>query len=150
VATALPTIGHDLRDFDNLPWVVTAYLISSTAVTPLYGKLSDIHGRRAMLLASLALFVLGSVACAVAPTMLALILARGLQGVGGGGLISLAQTVIADVVAPKERARYQGLIASVFVASSVIGPVLGGVFAEKLHWSLIFWINLPLGLSRYG
>jgi MFS family permease len=148
VATALPTIGHDLGNFDNLPWVVTAYLISSTAVTPLYGKLSDIHGRRAMLLASLALFVLGSVACAVAPTMLALILARGLQGVGGGGLISLAQTVIADVVAPKERARYQGLIASVFVASSVIGPVLGGVFAEKLHWSLIFWINLPAGIGR--
>ncbi len=108
VATALPTIGHDLGDFDNLPWVVTAYLISSTAVTPLYGKLSDIHGRRTMLLASIALFVVGSVACALAPTMLALILARGLQGIGGGGLISLAQTVIADVVAPKERARYQG------------------------------------------
>jgi EmrB/QacA subfamily drug resistance transporter len=147
VATALPTIGHELGDIDDLPWVVTAYLLSSTAVTPLYGKLSDIHGRRAMLLASIALFVLGSVACALAPSMLVLIVARALQGVGGGGLISLAQTVIADVVAPKERARYQGLIASVFVASSVLGPVLGGVFAQKLHWSLIFWINLPLGLA---
>ena len=93
------------------------------------------------------MFVLGSVACALAPSMLALILARGLQGIGGGGLISLAQTIIADVVAPKERARYQGLIASVFVASSVPGPVLGGVFAQHLHWSLIFWINLPLGLA---
>ena len=147
VAPALPTIGHELGDLDGLPWVVTAYLLSSTAVTPLYGKLSDIHGRRAMLLTSIALFVLGSLACALAPSMLALILARGLQGVGGGGLISLAQTIIADVVAPKERARYQGLIASVFVVSSVLGPVLGGVFAQQLHWSLIFWINLPLGLA---
>ncbi len=146
VAPALPTIGRELGDVDALPWVVTAYLISSTAVTPLYGKLSDIHGRRAMLLTSLALFVLGSIACAVAPSMLLLIAARGLQGIGGGGLISLAQTVIADVVAPKERARYQGMIASVFVASSVIGPVLGGGFAQMAHWSLIFWINLPLGL----
>ena len=147
VATALPTIGEDLGDLDDLPWVVTAYLISSTAVTPLYGKLSDIHGRRAMLLASIGLFVLGSVACALAPTLLLLILARTLQGIGGGGLISLAQTVIADVVAPKERARYQGLIASVFVASSVLGPILGGMFAQLAHWSLIFWINLPLGLG---
>ena len=147
VATALPTIGQDLGDLDDLPWVVTAYLISSTAVTPLYGKLSDIHGRRTMLLASIGLFVLGSVACALAPSLLLLILARALQGIGGGGLISLAQTVIADVVAPRERARYQGLIASVFVASSVLGPVLGGMFAQLLHWSLIFWINLPLGLA---
>ena len=147
VATALPTIGQDLGDLDDLPWVVTAYLISSTAVTPLYGKLSDIHGRRTMLLASIGLFVLGSVACALAPSLLLLILARALQGIGGGGLISLAQTVIADVVAPRERARYQGLIASVFVASSVLGPILGGLFAQMLHWSLIFWINLPLGLA---
>ena len=147
VATALPTIGRALHDVDDLPWVVTAYLLTSTAVTPLYGKLSDIHGRRAMLLVSIALFLLGSLACAVAPSMLALILARGLQGIGGGGLISLAQTVIADVVAPKERARYQATIASVFVASSIAGPILGGVFAEHLHWSMIFWINLPLGAA---
>ena len=147
VATALPTIGRALHDVDDLPWVVTAYLLTSTAVTPLYGKLSDIHGRRAMLLVSIALFLLGSFACAVAPSMLALILARGLQGIGGGGLISLAQTVIADVVAPKERARYQATIASVFVASSIAGPILGGVFAEHLHWSMIFWINLPLGVA---
>ena len=147
VATALPTIGRALHGVDDLPWVVTAYLLTSTAVTPLYGKLSDIHGRRAMLLVSIALFLLGSLACAVAPSMLALILARGLQGIGGGGLISLAQTVIADVVAPKERARYQATIASVFVASSIAGPILGGVFAEHLHWSMIFWINLPLGAA---
>jgi EmrB/QacA subfamily drug resistance transporter len=147
VATALPTIGRELGDLEHLPWVVTAYLLTSTTVTPLYGKLSDIHGRRKTLLLSIGLFVLGSLACAAAPSMLALVLARGLQGLGGGGLISLAQTVIADVVAPRERARYQGHIASVFVASSVGGPVLGGFFADHLHWSLIFWVNLPLGLA---
>jgi EmrB/QacA subfamily drug resistance transporter len=146
VAPALPTIGRALHDVGQLPWVVTAYLLSSTAVTPLYGKLSDIHGRRAMMLVSIGVFVLGSIACALAPTMLALVLARGLQGIGGGGLISLAQTIIGDVVAPMQRARYQAYFAAVFVASSVAGPILGGVFAQYLHWSLIFWINLPLGL----
>ncbi len=148
VATALPTIGRELGDPENLPWVVTAYLLSSTAVTPLYGKLSDIHGRRLILLIGIGTFVLGSLACALAPSMTALIVARALQGLGGGGLISLAQTIIADVVAPKERGRYQGYIAGVFVTSSVAGPVLGGFFAEHLHWSMIFWINLPLGLAR--
>ena len=99
-----------------------------------------------MMLVSIGVFLVGSIACALAPTMLVLILARGLQGVGGGGLISLAQTIIGDIVAPKERARYQAYFAAVFVASSVAGPVLGGVFAQHVHWSMIFWINLPLGL----
>lgn len=146
VATAMPTIGRALHDVEQLPWVVTAYLLSSTAVTPLYGKLSDIHGRRTMMLVSIGIFMVGSVACALAPTMLALILARGLQGIGGGGLISLAQTIIGDIVAPKERARYQAYFATVFVASSIAGPILGGFFAQHLHWSVIFWINLPMGL----
>jgi EmrB/QacA subfamily drug resistance transporter len=147
VATALPTIGRALHDVDQLPWVVTAYLLSSTAVTPLYGKLSDLHGRRAMMLVSIGVFVVGSIACALAPSMLMLILARGLQGIGGGGLISLAQTIVGDIVAPMQRARYQAYFAAVFVTSSVAGPILGGVFAQHLHWSLIFWINLPLGLA---
>lgn len=149
VATALPTIGRELGDLAHLPWVVTAYLLTSTAVTPLYGKLADIHGRRIVLLIGIGVFVLGSVACALAPTMLALIIARAVQGLGGGGLISLAQTIIADVVAPKERARYQGYIAGVFVTSSIAGPVLGGLIAQNAHWSLIFWLNLPLGLAAY-
>jgi EmrB/QacA subfamily drug resistance transporter len=149
VATALPTIGRELRDLEHLPWVVTAYLLTSTAVTPLYGKLADIHGRRVTLLIGIGTFVLGSIACALAPTMLALILARAVQGLGGGGLISLAQTIIGDVVAPRERGRYQGYIASVFVTSSVAGPALGGLIAEHLHWSFIFWINLPLGLLAF-
>lgn len=145
VATAMPTIGLDLGDAQNLPWIVTAYLLVSTAVTPLYGKLSDIHGRRIMLLIAIATFSVGSLFCALAPSMVLLALARGLQGIGGGGLIALAQTIIGDIMSPKERARYQVYIASVFVASSIAGPLLGGFFAQHLHWSLIFWINLPIG-----
>ncbi|MEP9369840.1 MDR family MFS transporter [Xanthobacter sp. VNH20] len=149
VATALPTIGSDLNDFVNLSWVVTAYLLSSTAVTPLYGKMSDVLGRRVVLMFAIGVFMLGSLACALAPSMLVLILARGLQGLGGGGLISLSQTIIADVVSPRERGRYQGYIAGVFAASSIAGPVLGGVISDHLHWSVIFWINLPLGLAAF-
>nr|WP_273546334.1 MULTISPECIES: MDR family MFS transporter [unclassified Xanthobacter] len=147
VATALPSIGAAFGDFANLPWVATAYLLTGTVATPLYGKLSDIYGRRVMLLVSVAVFTVASVACALAPNLLVLVLARGLQGLGGGGLISLSQTIIADVVSPRERGRYQGQIATVFAASSVAGPVLGGFFAEHLHWSLIFWINVPLGIA---
>lgn len=150
VATALPTIGRHFGDLGDLSWVVTAYLLTATAVTPLYGKLSDIHGRRALMLIAIALFVLGSIACALAPSMTALVLARGLQGLGGGGLMALAQTIIADIVSPRERGRYQGYIGAVFAVSSVGGPVLGGFLTEHLDWSLIFWINLPLGLAALG
>lgn len=149
VSTALPTIGKTLGDVEHMPWVVTSYLLAATAVTPLYGKFSDIHGRRIALLIGIATFVIGSVACAVAPTMWVLIVARAVQGLGGGGLISLAQTIIADITTPKERARYQVYIASVFIASSLLGPVLGGFFAQKLHWSMIFWINVPLGIGAF-
>lgn len=147
VAPALPTIGADLGNFTDLSWVITAYLLAATIATPLYGKLSDIHGRRVMLLISVAVFTLASVACAMASSLLALVLARAVQGLGGGGLISLAQTIIADVVSPRERGRYQAQIAAVFAASSVAGPVLGGLFAQYAHWSFIFWINLPLGIA---
>ncbi len=146
VVTALPTIGRALGKPEYLPWVVTAYLLSSTAVTPLYGKVSDIVGRRKTLLFAIAVFVIGSVACAAAPNLLLLIIARALQGLGGGGLISLAQTIIADIVSPKERSRYQVYIAGVYMLASISGPLLGGAMAQHLHWSLIFWINLPIGL----
>ncbi len=145
VATALPTIGSELHDLEHLQWVVTAYLLSATAVTPLYGKLADIYGRRRMLLIAISTFVFGSLLCALAPAMIVLITARFIQGLGGGGLIALAQTIVADVVPPRERMRYQAYFASVFVTSSVVGPVIGGFFAQDLHWSFIFWINLPLG-----
>jgi EmrB/QacA subfamily drug resistance transporter len=147
VATALPTIGRHFGDLGDLSWVVTAYLLTGTAVTPLYGKLSDIHGRRGMMLAAICIFVAGSLACALAPSMTALVLARALQGLGGGGLMALAQTIIADIVSPRERGRYQGYIGAVFATSSIGGPVLGGFLTEHIDWSLIFWINLPLGLA---
>ncbi len=150
VATALPTIGRRFGDLGDLSWVVTAYLLTGTAVTPLYGKLSDIHGRRAVMLIAITLFMLGSLACALAPSMQALVLGRALQGSGGGGLIALTQIIIADIVSPRERGRYQGYIGAVFAASSVGGPVLGGFLTQHLDWSLIFWINIPLGLAALG
>ncbi len=146
VVTALPTMGRALGNPEYLPWVVTAYLLSSTAVTPLYGKVSDIAGRRKTLLFAILVFVIGSIACALAPSLLLLILARALQGLGGGGLISLAQTIIADIVSPKERSRYQVYISGVYMLASISGPLLGGYMAQHWHWSLIFWINLPVGL----
>jgi len=147
VVTAMPTIGKELGDPQNLPLIVTAYLVAATAVTPLYGKFADVYGRRHILAAGLIIFIFGSLACALAPTMGLLAAARFLQGLGGGGLISLAQTVIADLVTPRERGRYQTYFAAVFATSSIAGPVLGGFFAQYLHWSLIFWINAPLGLA---
>src|SRR5665647_1597055 len=150
VATALPTIGRHFGNLDDLAWVVTAYLLTATASTPLYGKLSDIYGRRVVMLTAIAIFIAGSIACAMAPSMPALVVSRGLQGLGGGGLMALAQTIIADIVSPRERGRYQGYIGAVFATSSVGGPVLGGFLTEHLDWSLIFWINLPLGLVALG
>ncbi|WP_159727929.1 MDR family MFS transporter [Methylosinus sp. Ce-a6] len=149
VATALPTIGQDLDDFAHLPWIVTAYLIAATTVTPLYGKLADIHGVRVMLLIGIFTFVLGSIFCALSPSLTALAVARAVQGMGGGGLIALAQTIIADLVSVRERGRALSYLSIVFAGASVGGPILGGVFAEYLHWSLIFWINLPLGLAAF-
>ena len=147
VATALPTIGRDLHSVESLSWVVTAYLLSATAVTPLYGKLSDIYGRRTVLVTAIGIFVVGSIACALAQSMQALILARTVQGLGGGGLIALSQTIIADIMAPRERALWQAYFGMVFASANVFGAVLGGLFAQYLHWSLVFWINVPIGLA---
>src|SRR5882724_397476 len=144
VATALPTIAASLGDIDNMSWVVTANLLCATAATPLYGKLSDIHGRRTMMLVAIGIYAAGSLACALAPSMLALILARALQGLGGGGLMPLVQTIIGDVASPRDRPRYQAYTSSTFIISMVGGPLMGGFVAEHPHWSWIFWINLPL------
>ncbi|MDK9697277.1 MAG: MFS transporter [Siculibacillus sp.] len=144
VSPALPTIGAALGDVEYLSWVVSAYFLTSTAVTPLYGKLADLRGRRPTLYAAVGIFSLGSVLCAVAPNMTLLVVGRAVQGLGGGGLISLVQTVIGDVVPPRERGRFMGWISLVWATASVSGPVIGGVFAQHLHWSLIFWINLPV------
>jgi len=149
VAPALPAIGKSLGGIDELSWVVTAYLLAVTATTPLFGKLSDIYGRRAVLLSAIGIFIAGSVACALAPTIWMLILARGLQGIGGGGLLPIAQTIIADLLSPRERPIVQGRTSVMFMSASILGPVLGGLLTDHLHWSLIFWINLPLGAVAF-
>src|SRR5262249_8379623 len=131
----------------NLSWVITAYLVSSTAIAPVFGALSDIYGRRVTITLSLLLFIVGSVLCALAPNLLVLILARALQGVGGGGILPVVQTIIADVITRRERGQYQAYFSAVWAASGIGGPILGGVMTEYLDWSVIFWINLPLGAA---
>ncbi|HEX6957964.1 MAG TPA: MDR family MFS transporter [Ferrovibrio sp.] len=147
IAAALPRMAADLHDVEHMSWIVSAYLLTSTAVTPIYGKLSDLYGRKLMLQTAILIFLLTSLLCGLASDMGQLIAFRALQGLGGGGLLAMAHATIADVVSPRERGRYQGYIASVFAASSVIGPVLGGLFVEHLSWAWVFWINLPLGLA---
>lgn len=146
VTPAMPTIGSALGGSEYLPWVITAYLLTGTACAPLYGKIADSYGRRPVITAAVLIFLLGSVAAALAPNMLALIVARAIQGVGGGGLFVLAQVVIGDTVPPRERAVYAGYISGTWAIASITGPVLGGFFADHWHWSLIFWVNLPMGL----
>jgi MFS family permease len=146
VASALPTIGRDLNDFHNLSWIVIAYLLSSTIVAPLYGKLADIHGRRAMVLVALGLFVVGSALCAMAPNMATLIAGRTLQGIGGGGIVPLIQIIVADMVTPRERGHYQAYMGTAWIVAGTAGPAAGGIIADYWHWSMIFWLNVPLGL----
>ena len=147
VAPALPTIARDLGSFADLSWVITAYLLASTATTPIFGKLSDLYGRRNLLIISIGIFILGSIACALAPSMLWLVVARAFQGIGGGGLLALPNTIIADVVSPRDRGKYQGYFAAVYAISGLAGPVLGGVLTEHLSWTLVFWLNIPLGVA---
>jgi EmrB/QacA subfamily drug resistance transporter len=145
IATAVPTIARDLGDVSLISWIISAYLLTSTCITPIIGKLSDLYGRRWTLIACLALFMIGSAACALAEAMIPLIIARAVQGVGGGGLVTLGQAVIADIVTPRERARYSAQFSTIYASASVLGPTLGGVLTEYWGWPWIFWINLPLG-----
>ena len=146
VSTALPTIVADLGGLEHLSWVVTAYILTSTIVAPLYGKLGDLYGRRNTIFVSVGLFLLGSVLCGVATSMTFLIIARAIQGLGGGGLFVLALSVVGDVVPPRERGKIQGVFAAVFSTSSVLGPLAGGWISENWDWHWIFFINIPLGL----
>jgi MFS family permease len=147
LATALPTIGRDLGDSHSLPWLITAYLLAATAVVPLYGKLADIWGRKATLRLALAVYMAGSLVCALAPNMLVLILGRALHGLGGGGLATMGSVVLGDVVAPKERGRYYAYFAVVYTTAGALGPVIGGFFSDYAHWSGIFWFNIALGVA---
>jgi len=146
VSTALPTIVGDLGGLEHLSWVVTAYLLASTASTPLYGKISDLYGRKPVFRFAIIVFLIGSALAGLSTQMWQLIAARGVQGLGAGGLMALAFAIIGDVIPPRERGRYQGYFGAVFAVSSVAGPLLGGFFVEHLSWHWIFFINIPLGI----
>src|SRR4051812_39689962 len=149
VATALPTIVGDFGGLEHISWVVSAYLLGQTAVTPLYGKLGDLYGRKRVLQSAIVIFLVGSALCGAAQSLGMLIAFRAIQGLGGGGLIVLTMAAIGDVVPPRERGRYQGLFGAVFGVSSVVGPLLGGVFVDNLSWRWIFYVNVPIGLIAF-
>src|SRR4051794_15449192 len=150
VATALPTIVAELGGLEHLSWVTSAYLLAQTAVTPLYGKLGDLYGRKRVLQSAIVLFLAGSALCGLAGSMDELIAFRAVQGLGGGGLIVLTQAIVGDVVPPRERGKYQGLFGGVFALASVGGPLLGGLIVEHVSWRWIFYVNLPLGVLALG
>ena len=146
VATALPDIAASLGDVERVSWVVVSYLMATTIAAAVHGRLGDALGRRRLMLVSLWVFIVASVACALAPTLLALVAARVLQGFGGGGLMTLSQALVGEVVPGRERIRYQGYLASVFMISSTLGPVAGGWLTQHFGWASVFWVNIPLGL----
>src|SRR3954449_9960275 len=150
VSTALPTIVGDLGGLEHISWVVTSYLLAVTVVTPLYGKLGDLFGRKIVLQAALVIFLIGSALCGLAQGMTELIAFRAIQGLGGGGLMVSAQAAIGDVVPPSERGKYSGLFGAVFGVSSVAGPLIGGFLTTNISWRFIFYVNIPVGIAALG
>ncbi len=150
VATALPAIAGALGDVERISWIVVSYLVATTIAAPVYGKLGDALGRRRMMLMALVVFLIASVLCALAPSILTLTLARVLQGVGGGGLMTLSQALIGESVPPRERGRFQGYLSATFVTASTFGPVAGGYLTQHFGWQSVFLVNVPLGLVAIG
>ena len=149
IAVSMPAISAQFNDVGLLAWVISGYMVAMTVATPIYGKLGDLYGRRRMILSGTAIFTLASVFCALAQNMEQLVLARVIQGIGAGGMVSVSQAILGDLVPPRERGRYQGYFSSMYAAASVIGPVLGGLLTEYLSWRWVFWLNLPLGLVAW-
>src|SRR6476659_3384078 len=145
VSTALPTIVGDLNGGSHIAWIITAYLLALTVSTPLWGKLGDQYGRKIFFQAAIVIFLIGSILSGLSTSMAELIAFRAVQGLGAGGLMVGAQAIIADVVPPRDRGRYMGLIGSVFAVASVAGPLLGGFFVEALSWRWVFYVNMPVG-----
>jgi len=145
VSTALPKIASDLHGLSKYSWVATSYLLTSAIATPLYGKISDMFGRKKVFQSAIIIFLIGSALCGISQTMNQLIIFRGLQGIGAGGLMTLVFAIIGDVIPPRQRGKYQGYFGAVFATSSVVGPLLGGLFTDHLSWRWVFYINLPLG-----